>query len=248
MKLFKMKGSHMESTVEEQQFGQLRARVEATFLGPTMIVVTSGTRGDGKSATAYGLAASLADADHRVLLIDANVAAPTLSRSHHSIPSSRIELARVSNYATPVAGQRFKGLSLADERLESGMSMEKIKAAVADFQNHFDFTIVDAAPLIQSNLAVLFATIADGTILAIRLGRLATVSDDESLKTLTRVGANVLGALTVTPKLIKSFRARMPAVERDVFVPRRHITTKHSMGPEPAREVAESSSNSTFVS
>lgn len=239
----------MESkSIEAQQFGQLRARIEATFLEPTMIVVTSAGRGDGKSATAYGLAAALADADHRVLFIDANAGAPTLSRTHHSIPSSRIESARASGYATPVAGQRFKGISFADQRLESGISMERIKAAVADFQSHFDFTIVDTAPLLESNLAVLFSTIADGTVLTLRLGRFSTVADDQTMKTLTRVGANVLGALTVTPKMIKGFRNRVTAAETDFFVPARHVTTRHSSGPETAREVDESPSRSTFVS
>jgi Mrp family chromosome partitioning ATPase len=242
----------MDLGKEAQQFGQLRARVEATFREPpTMIVVTSASRGDGKSATAFGLAASLADADHRVLLVDANVDAPLLPRTQHRpILASRLELMRVSGLAAPVAGQRFKAVSFADESLEFGMSMEKMKSAVADMQYHFDFTIVDTGQLTKSNLAVLFATIADGTMLAFRLGRLATSADDETIKTLNRVGANILGALTLTPRMIKNFREQVVDVDQSSRIPvPRHVTTRHSAGPETAKEATvESASRSKYVS
>jgi Mrp family chromosome partitioning ATPase len=240
---------NMDATVEAQQFGQLRARIEATFREPTMIVVTSAVRGDGKSATAFGLAASLAAADHRVLLVDANVDAPTLTRTQHRpILASRIEVAQVSAYATPVAGQLFRGVSFADERLESAASMEKITAAAADIRAHFDFTIIDTAQLIRSNLAVLFATVADGTLLTLRLGRLSTGADEETVKTLTRVGANVLGALTVAPKTINGFRARLAAADQAFLLPARHVTTRHSAGPEVARSITEAATRPKVVS
>ncbi len=236
----------MNATQDVQQFGQLRARLEATFSDPTMIVVTSASRGDGKSVTAFGLAAALAESDHRVLLVDANVNAPTLPRAQHRpVPVTRLEIARVSSYASPVAGQQFSGLSFADERLEAGVSMETVKAAARDMKCHFDFTIVDMGTLIHSNLAVLFSTIAEGTMLTLRLGRLPTTADDETIKTLTRAGATILGALTVTPKMIKEFRERLVTVERNTMLPVRHVTSKHTI--EPAREIIEPAPRSTFV-
>jgi Mrp family chromosome partitioning ATPase len=239
----------MDSRIEMQQFGQLRARIESTFREPTMIVVTSAGRGDGKSVTAFGLAASLAEADHRVLLVDANVDAPTLARAQHRpISPARLEIAPVSSCAAPVAGQLFKGVSFADDRLESGMSMDRIKSAVADIQRHFDFTIVDTAQLMRSNLAVLFSTLADGTMLTLRLGRIGTPADEEIIRTLTRVGANVLGALTISPKMIKAFRERQSVVDKSLLLPARHVTTRHTIVAETAREISEKPSRSTYVS
>ena len=239
----------MTSPNDAQQFGQLRSRIEATFAEPALIVVTSAGAGDGKSATAFGLAAALAEADHRVVLIDANVKSPTLSRlAHRPVGFSRVELAQVSKFAQPVAGESFKGLSFADERLETSFSMEKIKSLVADLDSHFDFIVVDTAPLTRSNMAVLFATVAQGTLLTIRLGRLGTAADDEVVKTLTRVGATILGALTLTPKMIKAFRNTVPVIDKGIVFPPRHITTRHSAPPETARETAEAAARSSVVS
>ncbi len=226
----------MESTREAQQFGQLRARIEATFSEPTMIVITSGSRGDGKSATAFGLAQSLAEADHRVLFIDANVEAPLLSFVRGQLMPSSFKTAQLSTYVIGIPGQRFKGISFADERFEAGLSMERVKAAVAHFRSSFDYIIVDTAPLVRSNLAVLFSTIADGTMLTVRLGRLGTAADDETMKTLSRVDASVIGALTVTSTLINSFRERWTTTGKNSLLPIRHVTSRHTIDPEVSRE------------
>jgi Mrp family chromosome partitioning ATPase len=231
----------MYGTANAQQFGQLRARIEATFSDPVIIAITSAARGDGKTATAFGLAESLANADHRVLLVDANFDVPTLPRIHR-LPSlgGQVDVAKVSRYATTVAGQRFAGVSLADERLEFGLSMEKIKAAALDMRAHFDFVVVDTAPLLQSDLAVFFATVADGALVTVRLGRLPLGADTEAVKTLNRVGANMLGVLTVTPGMIKAFNAQREDVIQTIRVPARHVTTKHSLPADPPREAVES--------
>jgi Mrp family chromosome partitioning ATPase len=47
----------------------LRVRVEAELARPAVIMVTSAREGDGKSLTAYSLAAALVQVDHRVALV-----------------------------------------------------------------------------------------------------------------------------------------------------------------------------------
>jgi Mrp family chromosome partitioning ATPase len=233
----------MNGSAKAQQFGQLRARIEATFSEPVIIAITSAARGDGKTSTAFGLAESLANAEHRVLFVDANVEVPTLPRIHR-LPNTggRTDISKVSRYATVVAGQRFAGISFADERLEYGVSMDKVKAAAFDMRSHFDFVVVDTAPLLESDLAVLFATIADGTLVTVRLGRLPLAADVETMKTLTRVGAKMLGVLTVTSSMVKAFNAQREDIIQTIRVPARHVTTKHSLPPDATREVVESNS------
>jgi Mrp family chromosome partitioning ATPase len=224
------------------QFGQLRARLEATFSDPALIVVTSAEREDGKTASAFGLAQALAEADLRVLFIDANAAAPVLPRFHIPALGVQPDYSKISRYAKPVAGQRFLGISFADERLDVGMSMDKVKSVAFDLRSHFDFVVVDTSPLLQSDLAVLFAAIADGTFLAVRLGRLPSPADKETMKTLSRVGANVLGALTVSQSMIKDFAGRRQEVYQKTLFPARHLTSRHTIEPGPAKETVESSS------
>jgi Mrp family chromosome partitioning ATPase len=230
----------MTTNETTQQFGQLRARMEASFSEPAVIVISSAQRGDGKTVTAFGLAESLAAADHRVLLVDANADAPVLPRLHR-IPNlgGRAEFSIVSRYASPVAGYRFSGVSLAVDQREFGMSMDRVKALTADMRAHFGYIVVDTGPLLHSEAAVLFSTIADGTLLTLRLGRFPSSADEETMKTLTRIGATTLGLLTVTPGMIKGFAATREAGIQTVRVPVKHVTSRHTFDPKGAREVSD---------
>jgi Mrp family chromosome partitioning ATPase len=237
-------GFHVNTDTNAQEFGQLRARLEATFPDPAIIVVTSAARGDGKTAVAFGLAQALAAAEHRVLFVDANVKAPLLPRVHR-MPNlgGQVDISNTARYATQVAGERFNGLSFADERFESGMSLEKIKALAIDMRSQFDFVVVDTAQALKSDLTVLFSTVADGTLLTLRLGRLPSAADGATIKALAGVGANVLGVLTVTQSMVRSFAKQRADLVQPLRVPVRHVTSRHSIGPEPAREAVESRSN-----
>jgi cellulose biosynthesis protein BcsQ len=126
--------------------------------------------------------------------------------------------------------------------------MDKVEAARADFARNFDYVIVDTSPLTKSNLAVLFATVANGTMLALRYGRLGTSVDDETMRMLTRVGANVLGALTINSKVIKAFRERAASPTQSLVLAPRQVTPRHSSAPELGREITETSSRSKIVS
>jgi Mrp family chromosome partitioning ATPase len=240
----RFKTMEIKDTSSAQQLGQLRARIEAIFSERVMIVITSAQSGDGKTATAFGLAASLAQADHRVLLVDANAACPTLPRRHKiASRGDHLDFSKFGSNVTAVAGERFEGVSLADDRFESGTSMEKIRAMALDLRSQFDFVIVDTCQLPKSDLAVLFSTVADATLLTLRLGRLPSAADRETVITLNRVGANLLGVLTVRQNFIRDFNAHRQELAQTIRVPARPFTSRHTLEPEPSRAVVEPSSN-----
>jgi receptor protein-tyrosine kinase len=230
---------HQLTGESTHRFGQLRARVEATLPSPAMIVVSSARPGDGKSATAFGLAGALAQAKHRVLLVDTSVESPSLGRIHYVAGGPDVDFADVSRFASPVAAQRFDGISFADQRCDREISMDSIKVAVADMRAHFDYIVVDTSPLIGSDLAVLFSTIADGTLLTLRMGRMPSPADERIVTTLKRVGAPVLGVLTLTQDIIKGFTRQRGEIVPAVRIPARHVTSHHSIEPEVGHAAAE---------
>jgi Mrp family chromosome partitioning ATPase len=237
-------GNALKTQWSPQQFGQLRARIEATFSEAAVIVITSGARRDGKSVTAMGLSQSFANAGHRVLFVDTNVESPTLARIHRiANVGTRIDLSAISRAAKPVAGERFLGVSLADERFEFGVSLDQVRAAVYDMRSHFEFVVVDTATLVNSDLAALFSTVADGVFLTLRVGRLATDADGQTIKTLGRLEANVLGAVTVSEKLIANFAQQREEVLPTMRYSARHVTTQHVLEPEVRELVEPSRSN-----
>lgn len=235
-----LKKNQLQLTGEStHRFGQLRARIEATFTNSAMIVVSSARRGDGKSATAFGLAGALAQAKHRVLLVDTSLESPSLGRIHYVAGGPDVDFADVSRFASPVAAQRFDGISFADQRCNREISMDSVKVAVADMRAHFDYIVVDTSPLIGSDLAVLFSSIADGTLLTLRMGRMPSAADELTVTTLKRVGAPVLGVLTLTQDVIRGFTRQRGEIVPANRIPARHVTSHHSVEPEVVHGAAE---------
>jgi len=221
-------------------FGQLRARIETTFADAALIVITSANRGDGKSVTAFGLAAALAEADYRVLFIDANAEAPLLPRSF-IVPAfgTDREFVNICKFAKQIPGQRFSALSFADKSFEIGMSMEKAKAAAVEMRSNYDYIIMDMSPVLESDLAVLFSALSDGTLLTLRLGRFPSGADAETMKSLTRAGANMIGVLSVTQKMIKEFAQKREELVLQPLVPARRVTSRHTLDREPIEDIGD---------
>jgi Mrp family chromosome partitioning ATPase len=71
----------MNDPVLNAQAQLLRVRVQAALGKPAVVMVTSACSGDGKSLTAYTLASSLANCDHRVSVVEIpNEEGGTISR------------------------------------------------------------------------------------------------------------------------------------------------------------------------
>jgi capsular exopolysaccharide synthesis family protein len=82
---------HQESLSRAgEQFQVLRANLEswASEHGKRVILITSALPGEGKSFVALNLAVALADAGSHVLLVDADLRAPSLHRAFNLVPLS----------------------------------------------------------------------------------------------------------------------------------------------------------------
>jgi len=170
------------------QFQLLRSRIESDVPVPAVIFVTSAQPGDGKSTTAHGLFECLSRVGHRVVLVNANAEAQV---------AGGIESGGSANSIIPVQ---------LDDRGASA-SRAAISTFVRDMRDRFDFTIVDGAPFLRSNVAMLLAGVVDGVLLTVRAGRSQTEEDEIMARTLDHSKANVLGVVAVTDPCIADFRA-----------------------------------------
>ena len=142
------------------------------------LAVTSPLPQDGKTATACNLAASLAQAGKRVVIIDADLRKPRL----HSV--FRIKnLNGLTKYLTT-------GLALDDllratpiptlfvinagpvppDPLEL-LGSEKMTALIAQLKKDFDFVIVDTPPCLAVSDALVIGARLDGAIMVVRRGK-----------------------------------------------------------------------------
>ena len=193
----------------DEHFRSLRVRVQHATKSPSIVAVGAAIRGDGATFVACGLARAFAEAGHKTLLIDAN---PRFSRV-------------AGELGTPVRGTpgqperlapNFSVASLFDKR-ERLLEDKELTDVLAHLRTHYAITIVDSPAIPHSGFALQLARIADGLLVAVRLGR-RPVAEDIEMNLLMRSGA-ILGDKAISG--IVPTRAKQRSQPREVQEPSR---------------------------
>jgi polysaccharide biosynthesis transport protein len=197
-----------------EAFRELRTAVRFSNVDkpPRKLLITSGSRDEGKSVTAANLAIVLAQAGHDVLLIDGDLRQPQQHRQFNLNNQQGLtdlllllEL-RPKNAAHETAGglQGFiQGTSIVGlSVLTSGpvppnpsevLGSEKMKLALETLSTRFDMIIVDSPPCLVVTDATVLTTQTDGVIVVARAGQTRQHELQKALQRLQAVNANVIG-------------------------------------------------------
>jgi capsular exopolysaccharide synthesis family protein len=170
----------LQDPAETEQFRVLCARMrritgEGNRPPARVVAVTSATEGEGKTLSSVNLAATLArDFLHRVLLIEADLRRPTLSRRQPSL-LGLVECAKgsisvedalctteVPNLMTLVAG-RTEG-----ERSTHFLGSAAFRQQLVKMRERFDHIVVDCPPLLPAADMGLVVEWVDHLLLVIR--------------------------------------------------------------------------------
>ena len=163
------------------------------------MLVTSSVKGEGKSVTSINLASTLARSGRRVLLIDADLRAPSLHRhltlqSEAGLTTVLLGEAALDDVVQPV---ELDGLSVLttgpappnpSELLDSDQ-MTLLKAATA----RYDTLIVDSAPLLPVADRTALAQRVSGTLMVVGSGRVRRPHLAQALRKLEIVQLPILG-------------------------------------------------------
>jgi succinoglycan biosynthesis transport protein ExoP len=193
---------HPRSSVAEA-YQALRAALLVSHPGGMRsVVVTSASRGEGKTATAINLAVVMAQLGKKVLLIDSDLHKPRIHEVLKisnlvglvSILAENFDLTRailpcsVPNlYVTP-AGPHSPNPSglLASEAME-----KLLKLALANF----DCVIMDSPPVLLVADALVLGAQADGVMLIVRAGKTPREQVAKARDKLQRAQVRILGVL-----------------------------------------------------
>ncbi len=173
-------GNGAKDPVYLEQFKALRAKVEykVDMLNCRVLAVTSAVAGEGKTASCANLAADLAAAGRKkVLLIDMDLRKADLAHAMNvaSHPGLSEFLAGSTGLKDVVRNSHVKGLFVipAGTRVASPADMlagEKFRALLKDSRNSFDIVLLDTPPIIPVADTLALRDLVDAFIFLYRAG------------------------------------------------------------------------------
>lgn len=167
-----------------------------------LIFITSAHPEEGKSTTTSNLACAYANAGHRVLLIDADLRNPSLHKtlgvSNSTGLANYLEGKGDDNTLVQVTG--VNNLSLIPAGSQPNDPAELLASAqmetlLANAREAFDLIILDGPPVLGLADAVILASLADVTLLAVRAESTRMSTLGNALKRLRQSHANLTGIL-----------------------------------------------------
>jgi capsular exopolysaccharide synthesis family protein len=167
---------------------------------PKIIVLTSASRGEGKSTTAANLGVTLAQADKNVLILDCDLRGPRL-HSMFGVENTRglVDILAGGGRIEEVWLEPMPGLKLIcagppPPNPAELLSSRRLAEFLAEMRRRFDYVLVDTPPVGVSDSAVLAAN-GDGVLLVLDSQRTRKGALLQALHGLRGLGANVLGTV-----------------------------------------------------
>ncbi len=197
-------------------YERLRSTLRLVGGGETVkvVVVTSITGGEGKTATAYNLAIAASLAGRRTLLVEGDLRSPSKAEEIGVTPDP-------NSFREPLLyyGAKSKSIRLApnienlsilpspgpQKQAAAIIESSELQLILKDSRGRFDLVIVDTPSLSSCNDALLLEELADGIILvtrqAITRSSLLSEATDQLIEAEVKILGAVINYVDITPTL-----------------------------------------------
>ena len=187
-----------------EAYRQVRTNVQYVGVSRALstILVTSPNAGEGKTTTAANLAAALAQAGSKVILVDSDMRRPTL---HHlfGLPNktglTNLLLSKENSAAfiqeTGIPNLRLITSGPLPPNPAEMLHSERMKQLLGWLHEIADFVILDSPPVLAVTDSVLLAQIASTTLLVIEAGKTRHQALALAIRQLEAVEAHIAGLL-----------------------------------------------------
>lgn len=203
---------------------------------PTVIAVTSPSRGDGRSTTAIDLAATFAEAGRSVLLVDGDLLNPTLTDALRLTDADRTRAGQ-RGLGTALAGDHDVAAAVIDSPggnafalLPAGPSAstrrqlwgdERAPQVIDSLRDAYDYVVIDTPPLTTCSDGAAAAALGDGAIVLARIGHTKTKPLRAALQVLEAANAGLLGTVvTCEPGHRRELAKPAEAADASIVTPK----------------------------
>jgi capsular exopolysaccharide synthesis family protein len=197
------------SPLIREAFQMIRVQLDMQARGSTStshsILLTSGSSGDGKTTSAISIATALADAGHRVILMDLDLRKPDLGRllqlenrdGMGALLDESTELSDVlvPSLTTPTLSVLPGGAGVDANLL--GAVMTRLPSLLEEAQSIADYIVIDTPPLGEVSDAYQLLPLVDEVIVVARPGNTRRGSFEFMRELLNRARRSPLGIVIV---------------------------------------------------
>lgn len=178
-----------------------------------VMLVSSAGKEEGKSTTISNLAVTFAQADKRVLLIDADLRLPQIS-TIFNINKRKNGLSNllVDNLALESLVNKIESLEKL-EILTAGnkhvsptelLNSEAFEGLIKQCREAYDIILIDTPPVLSFADASIISKVVDGVLLVVAAHETKKATIIEAKKNLDKVGATVIGVILTKVKFKKN--------------------------------------------
>ncbi|KAA6433040.1 polysaccharide biosynthesis tyrosine autokinase [Agrococcus sediminis] len=176
-----------------------------------VLLVSSAAAGEGKSSLSVGLALTLADVGHRVLLVEADLRRPTLAETTGVEGAVGLTTVLVGDATLAEAAQQWGHARLSV--LPSGpkppnpgqlFTSGRLRGVIEQARAAYEYVIIDAPPVLAVSDALWLAPAADASILVARADRTKRATLLRAIAALDATPATVLGVVLNAVTLSRS--------------------------------------------
>ncbi len=194
-----------ESSEVGERFKFIRGSLLMSSAGrpPKVTLITGPEKNAGKTFVACNLAASLAELDKKVLLIDADLRNPQLHKifgtnnreglssfltGQGDFDSGCIHASSIRNVYLMTAGRSTPSPSEL-------LSSEQMRDVLAECSQRFDYVVLDSAPLLPVFDSHMLTARCDASVFVVRSGKTNRAAIKTSLELVDRVGGKFSGVI-----------------------------------------------------
>ncbi|WP_195576624.1 CpsD/CapB family tyrosine-protein kinase [Paenibacillus sp. 1001270B_150601_E10] len=166
------------------------------------IMVTSAAPGEGKTTTLTNLAVAYAQAELRVIIVDADLRKPSIHEMFHL--SNRVGVTNVLAHQAPLETSILQSSIPNLDILPAGtlppnpselLASKHMEKLIQELSVTYDIVFVDTPPVLLVTDAQLMAAKCDGVLLVVHYGKVKREELKKAKKNLERVNAKLLGTV-----------------------------------------------------